>query len=98
MRYRILSVGTDVVLLATRKALLASRGYDPVIATPADVDERLRSGRFHLVILSATLSQEKKREIQAKLPSGTRPLVLETFVWPEELLRNVAEALGLTTK
>jgi DNA-binding response OmpR family regulator len=94
MRYRVLTVGIDVDLLTVRQALLASRGYDSLIATPEDVDEKLHSGRFDLVILSVMLSQEEKRHIQAKLPTGTRPLVLETLVWPDELLRMIAEALG----
>jgi hypothetical protein len=94
MRYRVLSVGTDVDLLTTRQALLASRGYDSLIAMPKDVDEKLHAISFDLVILSATLGQEEKRQIQAKLPSGTRPLVLETLVWPDELLRMVAKVLG----
>jgi DNA-binding response OmpR family regulator len=93
MRYRVLTVGTDVDLLTVRQALLVSRGYDSLIATPEDVDEKLCSDRFDLVILSAMLSQEEKRHIQAKLPASTRPLVLETLVWPDELLRMVAEAL-----
>jgi hypothetical protein len=94
MRYRILSVGIDMGLLATRQALLTSRGYDAVIATPGDVDQKLHSGGFDLVILSTMLSQEEKRRIQAKLPASTRPLVLETLVMPSELLHMVAEALG----
>jgi DNA-binding response OmpR family regulator len=94
MRYRVLTVGTDVDLLTARQALLASRGYDSLIATPEDVDEKLHSGRFDLVILSVMLSQEEKRHIQTKLPAGTRPLVLETLVWPDDLLRMVDEALG----
>ena len=94
MQYRVLSVGIDEGLLKTRQVLLASRGYDSQIATPEDVNEKLRSGTFDLVILSVVLSQEEKLLIQAKLPAGTRPLVLETLVWPEELLRMVAEALG----
>jgi DNA-binding response OmpR family regulator len=93
VRYRLLTVGIDVDLLATRQALLVSRGYDCLLATPEDVDEKLQSGPFDLVILSAMLSQEEKRQIQAKLPDGTRPLVLETLVMPKELLRMVAEAL-----
>jgi DNA-binding response OmpR family regulator len=91
---RVLTVGTDVDLLATRQALLVSRGYDSLIATPEDVDEKLQSGKFDLVILSAMLSREDKSQIQAKLPAGTRPLALEALVWPDELLRIVAEALG----
>jgi DNA-binding response OmpR family regulator len=94
MQYRVLSVGIDEGLLKSRQALLASRGYDSQIATPEDVNEKLRSGTFDLVILSVMLSEEDKRLIQAKLPAATRPLVLETLVWPEELLRMVAEALG----
>jgi DNA-binding response OmpR family regulator len=93
MQYRVLTVGIDVDLLTTRQALLTSRGYDSLIATPKDVDEKLHSGRFDLVILSVMLSLEEKRDIQAKLPVGTRALVLKTFVWPEELLRMVTEAL-----
>jgi hypothetical protein len=91
---RVLTVGTDAGLLWTRQALLVSRGYDSVIATPEDFDEKLQSGRFDLVILSATLSQEEKRRIQAKLQAGTRALVLNTLVWPSDLLRMVAESLG----
>jgi DNA-binding response OmpR family regulator len=90
----VLSVGIDPGLLKTRQALLASRGYDSVIATPEEVDEKLHSGTFDLVILSVMLSQQDKRLIQAKLPASTRLLVLETLVWPNELLRLVAEALG----
>jgi DNA-binding response OmpR family regulator len=91
---RILTVGIDVDLLTTRQAVLTSRGYESLIATPEDVDEKLRSGRFDLVILSVMLSQEEKRVIQAKLPAGTRALVLESLVWPNELLRMVDEALA----
>jgi hypothetical protein len=83
-----------VSLLSTRQALLTSCDYDSMIATPEDVDEKLNAGKFDLVILSVMLSPEDKRCIQAKLSGGTRPLVLETLVWPKELLRMVAEALG----
>jgi hypothetical protein len=47
----------------------------------------LHSNKFDLVILAAMLSSQEKRRIQAKLPAGTRPLVLETLVMPDELLR-----------
>jgi DNA-binding response OmpR family regulator len=80
-------------LLTTRQAVLTSRGYESLIATPTDVDEKLQSNRFDLVILSVTLSQDEKRQIQAKLPPGTRALVLESLVWPTDLLRMVAAAL-----
>jgi DNA-binding response OmpR family regulator len=94
VRYRVLIVGIDVDLLMIRQVLLTSWGYDSLIATPEDVDEKLQSGRFDLVILSLMLGQEQKRQIQAKLPAGTRPLLLKTVVWPDELRRTVAEALG----
>jgi len=94
MRYRVLTIGPDVELLTTRQALLASRGYDSVIATPEDFEEALRSGSFDLVILSATLTQEERYHIQARLPANTRCLVLEALVWPGELAGIVAEALG----
>jgi DNA-binding response OmpR family regulator len=94
VRYRVLIVGRDVDLLMIRQVLLTSWGYDSLIATPEDVDEKLQSGRFDLVIFSVTLSQEEKRRIQAKLSAGTRTLVLKTQVWPEELRRTVVEALG----
>jgi hypothetical protein len=80
-------------LLTTRQAVLTSRGYESLIATPEHVDEKLQSGKFDLVILSVMLSPEEKRDIQAKLPAGTRALVLESLVWPTDLLRMVAEVL-----
>ena len=97
MRYRVLIVGIDAELLMIRQVLLTSWGYDSLIATPEDVDEILQSGRFDLVILSLMLGQEVKRQVQNKLPACTRPLVLGTLVWPVELRRTVAEALGRMT-
>ncbi len=94
MRHRILTVGIDVGLLMTRQAVLVSRGYESLIATPRDVDEKLQSGKFDLVVLSVMLSLEDKLHIQAKLPPGTLTLVLESLVWPSDLLRLVDEALG----
>jgi DNA-binding response OmpR family regulator len=79
-----------------RQVLLTSWGYDSLIATPEDVDEKLRSGRYDLVILSLLLGREEKRQIQAKLRACTCPLVLGILVWPDELRRKVAEALGWT--
>jgi hypothetical protein len=94
MRYRVLIVGIDVDLLEIRQVLLNSWGHDSLIATPEDFDQKLQSGTFDLVILSGVLSKEQKRQIQDKLPAGTRPLVLETVVWPDELRRTVAQALA----
>ena len=94
MRYRVLIVGIDVDLLEIRQVLLKSWGYDCQIATPWDVDDKLQSGTFDLVILSLMLGQEVKRRVQDKLPACTRPLVLGTLVWPVELRRTVAEAFG----
>jgi DNA-binding response OmpR family regulator len=91
---RILSVGMDLDHLKTRQALLASCGYDCLTATLEDVHEKLRSGRFDLVIISVMVSMEETRHILAQLPPGTRPLVLETLALPDELLRLVTEALG----
>jgi hypothetical protein len=97
VRYRILTVGTDVGLLSTRQALLTSHGYDSLIVTPGEFDEKVRSDRFDLVILSAMLSQGDRCHIQAELPASARPLVLDTLVWPDQLLRLVSEALGQVT-
>jgi hypothetical protein len=94
MRYRVLTVGIDMDLLTVRQRLFASRGYDSRIATPWDIDKKLQFGRFDLVILSVMLSGDEKRRIQAKLPAGTRSLVLQSLVWPKELLKMVADALG----
>jgi ABC-type amino acid transport substrate-binding protein len=90
---RILTVGIDVSLLTTRQALLVSSGYDSLIATPVDFDEKLHSGKFDLVILSAMLTQEEKRLIHAT--SGRHACAgVGVMVWPNELLRMLAEALG----
>ena len=44
MKPRILSIGVDTYLLRTREALLASKGYDTLTATPQDVEDKLGSG------------------------------------------------------
>jgi DNA-binding response OmpR family regulator len=92
MQYRILSVGIDSGLLRTRQAVLASQGYDCVTATARDVDEKVNAGTFDLVILSVMIDGAEKRRILATLPAGTRPLVLESIVLPDQLLGMVAEA------
>jgi DNA-binding response OmpR family regulator len=94
MGLRVLCVGIDPGLLSTRQAVLAACGYDCVIATPEDVDEKLRFGTFDLAILSVMLSHEETLTVLSKLSAGTRVLALETIVWPDELLKLVAKALG----
>ena len=93
-RFRILCVGVDIRLLTTRQALLVSQGYDCLIATPADIGEKLSPGRFNLVILSMMISEEDKGHIRTKAPAGTRVVTLTSLVIPKELLRIVAEALS----
>jgi DNA-binding response OmpR family regulator len=80
-------------LLTTRQALLVSQGYDCLIATPADFEEKLSAGRFDLVILSVMLSEEDKGHIRSKMPAGTKLVTLTTLVMPEQLIRVVTEAL-----
>jgi DNA-binding response OmpR family regulator len=94
MEYRVLCVGLDADFLKTRQALLSASGYDSATARPPDVDEKLLSGSFDLVILSVMLSEEEKHHIQSQIPAGTRVLVLRTLVWPKELLTLVADALS----
>jgi DNA-binding response OmpR family regulator len=92
-RFRILCVGIDERLLATRQALLVLQGYDCLTASPADIEEKLSPGRFDLVILSVMLSEEDKGQIRTKTPAGTMVVSLTSLVMPEELLRIVDEAL-----
>jgi hypothetical protein len=96
MPYRILNVGIDAGILRTRQALFTSQGYDCLTATPQDVDEKLHGAKYDLVILSKKLSREEKRVIESKLPAATRTLVLESMVWPYELLSLVAQTLRKT--
>jgi hypothetical protein len=93
MRFRILCVGADVGLLASRQALLASRSFDSQVVKPEEFDQEFQSGRFDLVILSATLNEEAKRRIQGEIQGGTKMLVLESLVWPEEFVAMVGMAL-----
>jgi hypothetical protein len=96
MPYRILNVGIDAGILKTRQALFTSQGYDCLTATPEDVDEKLHDANYDLVILSMKLSPDEKRVIESKLPAATRALVLESRVWPYELLSLVAQTLRNT--
>jgi hypothetical protein len=93
MSIRILNVGVDTSLIETRKLLLASWGFEPTSAYPHDVDEKLATGRFDLVILSVMLGTQEKDRILGLLPAETKALSLEKLVMPAELKKLIAGEL-----
>jgi hypothetical protein len=93
LRSRVLCVGVDIGLLVTRRLLLLSRGYDPAIAFPAEVNENLLSDGFCLVVISVAVSEKDKARVLGIVPAGMRTLVLTSFVKPHELLAMIEQAL-----
>jgi hypothetical protein len=91
---RILCIGTDIGLLVTRRLLLLSRGYDPAIAFPRDVNKEMLCEGFNLVILSVTVEEKDRLRILDIVPTWTRTLVLTNFADPDELLTMVEQALA----
>ena len=88
----ILNVGKEIEFLTVRCAVLASDGYTADWATPGDFSQKIGQRRFDLVILSAVLSAEEKRSIQAMIPADVRVIDLDRLILPTELLRLVAES------
>jgi hypothetical protein len=90
---KILCVGHDVTLLATRCAVLMSCGYRAVFAAPSDFKARLQENHFELVILSLLLSDSEKSRVRAAVPPDTRILSLDCLVLPGELAALVDEVM-----
>jgi CheY-like chemotaxis protein len=62
---KILLIGNDFRLLATRAALLAKTGASTVCCNPAEVQKDLEGEMFDLVVLCHSLSEEDARKVVA---------------------------------
>jgi hypothetical protein len=56
----ILCVGSKQALIEMRSAVLAQTGHRPKIATPTKAESLLEAERFHLIVLSARVSEEER--------------------------------------
>lgn len=90
---RILCIGKDPGLLRSRCAVLAHGGYDAQAVMFADADRLLREGSFDLVILSAILNDEERRQISAHVGDPARILILKKLIFASELLAEVERRL-----
>ena len=90
---KILCVGHDVTLLATRCAVLTSCGYRAAFTSPAHFKARLREIHFDLVVLSLLLSDSEKNRIRTAIPPSTRVMALDCLVLPGELAAFVDKVM-----
>jgi len=70
---RILCVGSEQALTDLRSAVLAQTGHKAKIATPAEAESLLEGERFHLIVLSARVSEEERTRVLAA--AGDAPIV-----------------------
>jgi hypothetical protein len=56
-----------------RCAVLAQTGYKAKIATPTEAESLLEAERFHLIVLSARVSEEERSRVLAA--AGDAPIV-----------------------
>jgi hypothetical protein len=77
--------------MESRCAVLKHNGYEAESATPMDGPDRLRAGRYDLVVLSEKLATENAalRHLRTK----PEVLIINNFLFPTEMLRAVAEKL-----
>jgi hypothetical protein len=90
---RILCIGKDPGLLRSRCAVLAHGGYDAQAVMFADAERLLREGSFDLVILSAILNDEERRQIGAQVGDPARIMILKKLIFASELLAEVERRL-----
>jgi DNA-binding response OmpR family regulator len=77
----ILCVGGERALLELRSAVLTKAGYKARIATPSEAESLLEAERFHLIVLSARVSEEERSRVLAA--AGDAPVVaLEALTVP----------------
>lgn len=72
-RRRILYVGSKQALMELRSAVLARTGHKAKIATPTEAESLLEAERFHLIVLSAMVSEEERSRVLAA--AGDAPIV-----------------------
>ena len=90
---QIVCVGIDRTLLDSRCAVLAHHGYDARPVVFLENEDLLKTAEGDLIILSAMLSEEEKARVLRAIPASTRTLMLDSLIFPSELLRRVAELL-----
>ena len=78
----ILCVGSEQALTELRCAVLVQTGYKAKVATPAEAESLLEAERFHLIVLSARVSEEERIRVLAA--AGDAPIVaLEALASPQ---------------
>jgi DNA-binding response OmpR family regulator len=73
-RAPILCVGSEQTLTELRCAVLAQTGYKAKTATPREAESILEAERFHLIVLSARVSEEERTRVLAA--AGDAPVVV----------------------
>ncbi|HET6216040.1 MAG TPA: hypothetical protein VFE27_03415 [Acidobacteriaceae bacterium] len=85
----LLCVGNEQGLMELRCAVLEQAGYRAKVATPTEAESLLRAENFHLIVLSAWVSEDERIRVIAA--AGDAPIVaLEAMTFPQELLCKVA--------
>ena len=69
----ILCVGNKQALTDMRSAVLVQTGHKAKTATPAEAESLLEAERFHLIVLSARVSEEERTRVLAA--AGDAPIV-----------------------
>jgi hypothetical protein len=93
---RLLCVGPDSGLLATRCAVLRYSGYEVQAATLEEAETFLRAELYDLVIISALLTEREEARILSAA-AGTPAYVLDGLTLAHNLLDQVEQRLPPTS-
>ncbi len=91
---RILCIGQNPTLLASRCLILNNEGYDTEAANVDQGYHALQAGHFDVVIMSGAVAK-KHGELVYDCPVHTRSLVIEGFLFPSQLLAALKQKLSL---
>jgi hypothetical protein len=86
---KVICVGTPPELLESRKLVLQSAGYDAILVATEQASNLLRAGGFDVMILSVTVSEDKRAALRNAVSDRTRIVQLDSFTTPEELLARI---------
>lgn len=86
---RILCVGEDATLLASRCAVLSHGGYCADFALLQEAKNRMSERHYDVVILSTHTTREEKDYVMADAPPAVRLLEIERLTAPKALLASV---------
>lgn len=94
MNIELVCVGDDPLLIESRCAVLRDAGYGAHPLAGRNLAASVRDFAPRLYIVCSSLSEQHRRLLHECIPRNAKTLALDRFTGPEQLLKQVCDALS----